>query len=119
MRHKKNTKKFKRTEEERRRLWTDLSSALIQHGKVVTFTTRGKWFRQKFERLITLVKRSGEDKVLAYRRLRPYLSEKDSRKLVEELSPIFASRQGGYTRQYKLASDFSTLDKSIVMIVKD
>jgi large subunit ribosomal protein L17 len=116
MRHKKNTQKFKRTEEERRRLWTDLCSALVKSGKIVTFTTRAKWFRPKFERLITLAKRAGEDKVRAYRAVRPYLSEVDSRKLVEEIAPKFASRPGGYTKQFKLSSDFDSQDKSIVLL---
>ena len=116
MRHKKATKKFKRTEEERRRLWTDLCSGLIQHKKIVTFTTRAKWFRPKFERLVTLCKNTGEDKVAAYRRVRPFLSEKDSRELVENIVPMFVNRPGGYTKQFKLAENFSTLDKSIVLL---
>ncbi len=118
MRHKKNTKKFKRTEEERRRLWTDLSSGLIKSGKIETFTARAKWFRPKFERLVTLVKKAGEDKNLAFRRLRPYLSETDSRKLIEVIAPKFTERNGGYTRIYKLDQDFSTHDKSLVLIVE-
>jgi large subunit ribosomal protein L17 len=116
MRHLKSTKKFKRTEEERRRLWIDLSSGLIKSGKIITFTARAKWFRPKFERMVTWVKRAGGDTQLAYRRLRPYLSEADSRKMVEEIAPKFATRVGGYTAQFKLAEDFSTQDKSVVML---
>ena len=118
MRHLKSTKKFKRTTEERRRLWTDLSSGLIVSGKITTFTARAKWFRAKFERLVTLCKTAGEDKALAYRRVRPYLSEKDSRKLIEEIVPKLVERQGGYTRQYKLGKDFSTLERSLVAITE-
>jgi len=118
MRHLKNTKKFKRTEEERRRLWIDLSAGLIRSGKIVTFTTRAKWFRPKFERLVTLCKRAGSDTQLAFRRLRPYLNEADSRILVEKIVPKLVNRAGGYTSQLKLSQDFSSLDKSIVMIVE-
>ena len=118
MRHLKNTKKFKRTEEERRRLWIDLSSALIKSGKITTFTARAKWFRPKFERMVTWVKRAGEDKQLAYRRLRPFLSETDSKKLIEEITPKFLTRPGGYTVQLKLAEDFGTQDKSVVMLAE-
>jgi large subunit ribosomal protein L17 len=116
MRHLKNTKKFKRTEEERKRLWTDLSSGLINSGKIITFTPRAKWFRAKFDRLVTLVKSAGEDKSLAFRKVRPFLNEKDSRKLIEEIVPKLCNRQGGYTRQYKLGKDFCTLDRSVVII---
>lgn len=119
MRHLKTTKKFKRTEEERRRLWRDLVSGLIQNGQIVTFTTRAKWFRPKFERMVTWVKNAGEDKQLAYRRVRPFLSEKDSRKLIDEVVPALQTRNGGYTSQVKLAQDFDTQDKSVVMIVKE
>jgi large subunit ribosomal protein L17 len=118
MRHQKNTKKFKRTEEERRRLWTDLSSGLIKSGKIETYTTRGKWFAQKFERMVTHVKKAGEDTNLAFRRVRPFLSESDSRKLIEEIVPKLQTRNGGYTRILKLDKDFSTKDKSIVLIVE-
>jgi large subunit ribosomal protein L17 len=116
MRHKKNTKKFKRTTEERKRLWIDLTKGLINSGKVVTFSTRANWFRPRFERLVTLCKRAGEDQVLAYRRLRPYLSEAESRKMIEEIVPKFKDRQGGYTRQYKLSEEFDLQDKSIVLL---
>lgn len=116
MRHQRNTKKFKRTPEERKRLWIDLSRGLIESGKVVTFTSRAKWFRPKFERLVTLVKRAGDDKVLALRRLTPYFPETVAKKFVEEVVPKLKDREGGYTRQYKLDKSFNTHDKSVVLI---
>ncbi len=116
MRHQKNTKKFKRTPEERKRLWIDLSRGLIENGKIVTFTARAKWFRPKFERLVTLVKKAGDDKVLALRRVRPYFPEVVAKKLVEEVVPKLKDRSGGYTRQYKIDKDFNTHDKSVVLI---
>lgn len=119
MRHLKTTKKFKRTEEERKRLWKDLSSGLIQSGKIITFTARAKWFRPKFERLVTHCKHAGSDIQLAYRKIRPYLSESDSRKMIEQIVPKLLSRNGGYTSQIKYKQDFNTLDQSIVMIVQD
>lgn len=118
MRHLKSTKKFKRTEEERRRLWIDLSSGLIKSGKIETFTARAKWFAPKFERLVTHVKKAGDDKALAFRRLRSYLSEADSRKLIDEIAPKFANRKGGYVRILKLDKDFDTKDRSIVLITE-
>ena len=118
MRHLKKTKKFKRTEEERKRLWIDLCSALIKSGKITTFTARAKWFRPKFERMVTWCKRAGADTQLAYRRLRPYLSETDSRKMIEEIVPKFSARNGGYTALLKVGEDFNTQDKSVVMLVE-
>ncbi|MBC7472008.1 MAG: 50S ribosomal protein L17 [candidate division SR1 bacterium] len=118
MRHLKSTKKFKRTEEERKRLWIDLCSGLIKSGKIETFTARAKWFAPKFERLVTHVKKSGDDKALAFRRLRVYLSETDSRKMIDSIVPKLENRNGGYVRILKLDKDFNTKDKSIVLITE-
>jgi ribosomal protein L17 len=117
MNHKKNTKKFKRTTEERKRLWIDLSSALILNGQITTFTARAKWFSPKFQRLVTLVKRSGEDRQLAYRKVRPFLSEPVARKLIEEVVPKLVNREGGYVSILKYAEPFNEHQKSIVTIV--
>lgn len=119
MRHLKTTKKFKRTTEERKRLWTDLSSGLIQSGQIITFTTRAKWFRPKFDRLVTNCKKAGENKALAFKYLRQYFSEPVSRKMLEDIIPKLQSRNSGYTRQFKLADNFDTLDKSVVQLVAD
>ena len=118
MRHLKSTKKFKRTEEERRRLWIDLCSGLIKSGKIETFTARAKWFAPKFERLVTHVKKAGDDKALAFRRMREYLSEVDSRKMIEEITPKLLTKNGGYVRILKVDKDFNTKDRSIVIITE-
>ncbi|MGL4758441.1 MAG: bL17 family ribosomal protein [Patescibacteria group bacterium] len=117
MNHKKNTQKFKRTTEERKRLWIDLASALILNGQITTFTTRAKWFSPKFQRLVTLVKRAGDDKQLAFKKVRPFLSEKVARKLIEEVTPKLQERNGGYVSIIKFAQPFNEHDKSIVTIV--
>lgn len=116
MRHLNNTKKFKRTEEERRRLWIDLTQALILEGRITTFTTRAKWFAPRFERMVTLVKRANGDTKLAYSKVRPFLSEKVARKLIEEVVPKFANKNSGYTRIIKLDAYFSEHDKSVVAL---
>lgn len=118
MRHLKNTKKFKRTEEERKRLWQDLVTGLILHGRITTFTTRAKWSATKFERLVTLCKRAGDDKKLAFTKVRPYLKEEVARKLIEEVVPNLKDRPGGYTQIYKLHEYFTLNDKSIILITK-
>lgn len=119
MRHLKKTKKLKRTIEERRKLFVDLSRGLIKSGTITTFTTRAKWFAPQFERLITNIKKSGEDEVLALRKMRRYFSEEDSKKIVTEIAPMMKNRNGGYTRIFQVKSNFSTLDKSIVTLVTD
>jgi large subunit ribosomal protein L17 len=119
MRHQKNTKKLRRTPEERRRLKRDLSRGLILSGKIVTFTTRAKWFRPFFDRLVSLVKRAGDDTQLAFTHVRPYFDEKVSRVLIEEIVPRLQSRNSGYTSIIKVQSDYSTQDKALVRIMFD
>jgi large subunit ribosomal protein L17 len=119
MRHLKKTKKLKRTTEERRKLFVDLSRGLIRSGKITTFTTRAKWFAPQFERLITNIKKSGDNQVLALRKMRKYFSEEDSKKIVTEIAPLMLTRNGGYTRIFKVSDNFSTLDKSIVTLTVD
>jgi ribosomal protein L17 len=115
MRHQQNTKKFKRTPQERRRLKIDLSKGLIKTGKITTFTARGKWFRPFFERLVTYVKRSEGNANLAFSKLRPYLDEKTARKLIEEIAPKL-TQAGGYTSQIKVFAPFNEHDKSVISI---
>jgi large subunit ribosomal protein L17 len=119
MRHQKKSQKFHRTTEERKRLWIDLSTGLIKSGQVITFSTRAKWFRSRFERLITLCKRSGEDTQLAYRKVRPFLSEEAARKLIEDVVPKMQGRTGGYTQVFKLSNTFSDHDKSVVRLTQN
>ena len=119
MRHKKHLKKFHRTEEERKRLWIDLCTALILNKKIETFTVRGKWFRARFDRLVTLCKRANGDTKLAFSSVRPYLSEKVARELIENIVPKMLERNGGYTSQLKLFKPFQTsgFSRSYIRIV--
>ena len=114
MRHLKSTKKFKRTPEERKRLWIDLSKALIKHGKITTFTARAKWMRPKMERLITYCKRHKDNEVMALRLLRRYLSEDLAKKLFREIAPKYYDITGGYTAVYELSTVYNQMPKSIV-----
>ena len=105
------------TTEERKKLWQDLVSCLILHGKIITITTSAKCSARKIERLVTLCKRAGEKRKLAYTKVIPFLKEPEARKLIEEIVPKLTTRNGGYTQIYKLHDYFTTHDKSIVMIV--
>jgi large subunit ribosomal protein L17 len=119
MYHKKNKKTLKRTEEERSRLKRDLIGALTKYGTIKTTTTKAKWFRPFFERLVTLCKNAGDDVQLQYKRVRPLLNEADSRRFIEVVMPKFVGRQGGYTRQYHYVSgEAPDRKESIVMIVE-
>jgi len=119
MRHKKHLKKFHRNEEERKRLWIDLCTALILNKKIETFSVRGKWFRARFDRLVTLCKRAKGDTKLAFSNVRPFLSEKAARELIENIVPKLLDREGGYTSQLKLFKPFQTsgFSRSYIRII--
>jgi large subunit ribosomal protein L17 len=119
MNHKKSTKHLKRTEEERSRLKRDLIAALVRSGQIKTTTTKAKWFRPFFERLVTLCKRAGDDVQLQYKRVRPYLNENDSRILVEKIVPKLKDRQGGYTRIYNYVSGESVDRKESIVLITE
>lgn len=114
MRHLKSTKKFKRTTEERKRLWIDLCQALIKHGKIVTFSARAKWMRPKMERMITYCKRHQQNEVMAMRLLRQYFPEDVAKKLFREIAPKYYETTGGYTSLHQLSTTYNQKDKSIV-----
>jgi len=116
MKHRKKTKKLKRTYEERKKLLRDLCSAIIKNRQIVTFTARGKWFKPEFERLITLVKRS-ENEVEAFRKVRPYLSEADAKSLVRDIAPNYTERNGGYLQIFSIKEPFSVHQKSLIKLV--
>jgi|688.fasta_scaffold1353759_2 large subunit ribosomal protein L17 len=116
MRHLKKTKKFKRNYKERQKLLIDLTRGLILNGQITTFTPRAKYFRPFFERLVTLCKRSGEDRAAAIRKMRSYFDEPTSKIMVDKVVPKLTTRNGGYTQLYKISEYFSVHDKSVVRI---
>ncbi len=118
MRHQQNTKKFKRTTEERKRLKLDLARSLIKAGQITTFLARAKWFTPFFERLVTLVKRANGDNKLAFHKVRPFLDEATARILIETVVPKLANKTSGYARILKYQEKFGLHDKAIVTIVE-
>ncbi|MBI4821537.1 MAG: 50S ribosomal protein L17 [Deltaproteobacteria bacterium] len=107
MRHLRSGRKFSRTASHRRALFANLTNALIAHEAITTTEAKAKSLRGYAEKLITMGKRArkvdlakkGAMKRVAYSRLR-------DRGAVEQifgpLAERYASRNGGYTRIYKL-----------------
>ncbi len=81
---------------------SNLAASLFQHRLVQTTQSKAKALRPLAERLITYAK-SGD--IAAQRQI--YRTVGDRRvvqKLVKEIAPQFANRQGGYTRVLKLGN---------------
>lgn len=100
MRHRKSFKKLNRTASHRQATLANLASQLFMHKKILTTAVKAKATRPIAERLITFAK-SG---TLHARRqvLRTIRDKQVVKQLFEEIAPVYASRNGGYTRVVKL-----------------
>lgn len=102
MRHRKNKKILDRGRDQRRALLKNLIVSLVKEEKIKTTLAKAKFLRPKVEKVITL----GKKNVLSSRRRLISLlqNEKLAKKVLEELSPRYLERKGGYTRIIKLGS---------------
>jgi large subunit ribosomal protein L17 len=118
MRHRVKRKKLGRPTEHRLLMLRNLVTDLMEHGKVITTIARAKELRRLADRVINKAKQ--EDKVKAIREVLAIVTKKDvAYKLVNEIAPKYAGRNGGYTRL--LHYDFRKGDAAptaIVMLVE-
>ncbi|MBA2537251.1 MAG: 50S ribosomal protein L17 [Actinobacteria bacterium] len=100
MRHQRSGRKLGRDSAQRKALYSNLASALIEHGRIRTTEAKAKEVRPIVEQMITLGKRGD---VSAHRQAVAFLRSKPiAHKLFAEVAPRFADRPGGYTRVVKL-----------------
>jgi large subunit ribosomal protein L17 len=100
MRHQRSGKKLGRDSAHRKALFANLTSSLIEHGRIRTTETKAKAVRPVAEKMITL----GRDgSIHARRQALAYLRTQEVvHKLFSEVAPRFRDRPGGYTRIVKL-----------------
>ena len=100
MRHHRAGRKLGRDSAQRKALYANLTSALIEHGRIRTTVAKAKEVRPIAEQMITLGRRGD---LAARRRAIGYLrSHETAHTLFSEVAPRFADRRGGYTRIVKL-----------------
>ena len=96
MRHHRSGRKLGRDASHRKALYANLSSALIEHGRIKTTAAKAKEVKPIVEQMITLGRRGG---VHARRQALAYLRSQDVvPKLFSDVGPRFTDRPGGYTR---------------------
>jgi len=96
VRHQKSGRKLGRDAAHRKALYANLTSALIEHGRIRTTEAKAKEVRPIAEQMITLGKRGD---VHAHRQAVAFLRSKAvAHMLFAEVAPRFAERPGGYTR---------------------
>jgi large subunit ribosomal protein L17 len=107
MRHRVVKKKLNRDMDHRKSLALNLSSQIIENGRINTTLAKAKYVKPKIERLITkaIKAHKSDDKIFKFntvKALRKSLrSEEIIRKLMEEIAPKFSERAGGYTKIIK------------------
>ena len=100
MRHRKAGRKLGRNSAQRKALYSNLASALIEHGRIRTTEAKAKEVRPIVEEMITLGKRGD---VAAHRHAVAFLRSKaTAHTLFADVAPRFADRPGGYTRIVKI-----------------
>jgi len=102
MRHQKNKKTLDRNRDQRRALLKNLMLSLVKAEKIKTTVAKAKFLRPKIEKIITLGKKNN----LASRRrlISVFQDEKIAKKILEEITPRYKERKGGYTRIIKTGS---------------
>ena len=89
------TRKLGRTSDQRRAMLRQLTTDLLEHGKLETTFYRAKEVQPVVEKMITLGKKGD---LAAYRRALSYITKEDvAQKLFKEVAPGYAERSGGYT----------------------
>ena len=107
MRHRVVKKKLNRDMDHRKSLALNLSSQIIENGKINTTLAKAKYVKPKIEKMITKAVKAhkSDDKIFKFntvKALRKSLrSEEIVKKLMEEIAPKFAERAGGYTKIIK------------------
>jgi large subunit ribosomal protein L17 len=100
MRHRKSFNKLGRTASHRKATLANLVTQLFMHKKIRTTRVKAKAARPVVERLITFAKKG----TLHARRLvlRTVRDQQVTKELFNEIAPVYAARNGGYTRIVKL-----------------
>jgi large subunit ribosomal protein L17 len=114
MRHRNTKKTLGRTKSPREALLKGLANSLIMHGRITTTVTKAKVLRPYVERLVT---RSRKPSLHVRRYLMSALtSEPSVKKLLADIGPKYADRNGGYTRIIKSGRRLG--DASITAIIE-
>jgi len=112
MRHRMKRNKLNRYGTHRVSLMRNLAKEVIDHGTIMTTTVKAKVGKEYIEKLITKAVRAykvkNENKAESVALRRQIFTELGDRKLVnklvDEIAPKFATRNGGYTRVIKVGA---------------
>lgn len=102
MRHLKAGRKLNRTASHRKAMFNNMAMSLIENERIKTTLPKAKELRSVVERLITYGKKGD---LHGIRLIAKTVKNKDLvMKLVNDIAPGYADRNGGYTRVLKLGT---------------
>ena len=93
-------RKLGRTRDQRKAMLRAMVTYLLENGKIETTVTRAKEVAAMAEKMITIGK-TGD--LHSKRQILAYVTKEDvAKKLVDEIAPKYADRNGGYTKIIKV-----------------
>ena len=93
------TRKLGRTSDQRKAMLRQMTTDLLEKGKIETTFYRAKEVQPVVEKMITLGKKGN---LAAYRRAMGFVTKEDVvNKLFKEVAPKYADKNGGYCRIVK------------------
>ena len=93
------TRKLGRATDSRKAMLRAMVTYLLENGKIETTVTRAKEVRSMAEKMVTLGKK--ED-LHSKRQVFSYITKETvAKKVIDEIGPKYADRNGGYTRIIK------------------
>ena len=96
-------RKLGRTTAHRMAMFKNLMKSLVTHGKITTTVFKAKELEFFAGKYLSLAKRSGQNAPLhVKRRLFSFFGEDLTKKILVDMYPKFADRNGGFTRVTKL-----------------
>lgn len=99
MRHKHGYRRLSRTSSHRKAMLSNMASALIEREKIETTLPKAKELKRYMDKLVT---KAASGDLNAHRAVFAQLQNKETtNKLVTEIAPKFADRNGGYTSVIK------------------
>jgi len=105
-------RRLKRDANERKALFKGLMSELVIHGQIKTTEAKAKAIKASADKLIT---KARKQEMLARRLLSTELFPPAIDKLLIDVAPRFANRNGGYTRIVRLGRRLSDNASTVIM----
>lgn len=105
-------RKLQRDINERKALFNSLMRELVIRERIQTTEAKAKAIKADVEKAVTKAKKNP---ILAKQRLQAYFGMPVVKKLVDEITPRFSKRQGGYTRIIHIGSRLNDNAKMVIL----